>query len=105
MRDGDVPTFGFGLSYPVDRLVAEIVPQDDRAWLGPQPGFEIELVRRNDPGTVSTFGLGDLDATALPTGAYTIRVRALRAEGDPTNPAHTVVIETPVFFIDRSLEF
>jgi len=105
MRDGDVPAFGFGISYPVDRLYAEIVPQGDRAWMGPQPAFEIEQLSRNDPFTVTTFGLGDFDASALPTGAYTIRVHALRAEGDPTNPAHTVVAETPVFYIDRSLEF
>ncbi|MDF1521388.1 MAG: S8 family serine peptidase [Trueperaceae bacterium] len=105
MRDGDVPTFGFGLAHPADRVVAQFVPQGERSWMGPQPGFEIDLVRRNNPCTVSTFGLGDLDASALPNGAYTIRLSVLKAEGDPTNAAHTEVVETPTFVIDRFAVF
>lgn len=101
MRDGDVPGFIFGLSHGVERAFAEIVPQGERAWIGPQPGFEVDLLRKNDDGFVNFFGFGDLDATALPNGAYTIRFTALKAGGDPTNPAHLEVSETDTFVIDR----
>jgi len=101
MRDGDVPGFLFGLSHGVELAYAEIVPQGERAWIGPQPGFEVDLLRKNNAGFVNFFGFGDLDATALPNGAYTIRFTALKAGGDPTNPAHLEVSETDTFVIDR----
>ncbi|MFU8889419.1 MAG: S8 family serine peptidase [Trueperaceae bacterium] len=101
MRDGDVPGFLFGLSHGVERAYAEIVPQGERAWIGPQPGFEVDLLRKNNNGFVNFFGFGDLDATALPNGAYTIRFTALKAGGDPTNPAHWEASETDTFAIDR----
>ena len=101
MRDGDVPGFLFGLSHGVEKAYAEIVPQGERAWIGPQPGFEVDLLRKNNNGFVNFFGFGDLDATALPNGAYTIRFTALKAGGDPTNPAHWEASETDTFVIDR----
>ncbi len=101
MRDGDVPTFGVGMQHAAQVLSVDVVPLADRAWIGPQLGLEAELVRRNNPGTVSIFGLGDLDASQLPSGEYKLRVTALKALGDPTNPAHVVVRETPRFFINR----
>lgn len=102
MRGGDVPTFGVGMAHGAQRVVAELVPLGARSWIGPQPGFEVELFRRNRPGTVYLFGLGDFDASTLPDGQYMIRFSVLRALGDPTNPGHVVIAETPSFFINRS---
>lgn len=101
MRGRDVPTFGVGMAHAAQRVVAELVPLGERSWMGPQPGFEVELFRRNRPATVSVYGLGDFDASILPDGQYKIRFTVLRAEGDPTNPNHVVVAETPSFFINR----
>jgi minor extracellular serine protease Vpr len=105
MRDGDVPTISFGLAHAADRVTAEFVPQGAGAWIGDQPGFEFDLFRRNNPCTVGVYGLGDLDSSTLPDGEYTVRVSVLKAEGDPTNPAHTTVFETPSFFVDRFATF
>jgi len=105
MRDGDVPTISFGLAHGADRVTAEFVPQGAGAWIGDQPGFEFDLFRRNNPCTVGVYGLGALDAETLPDGEYTVRVSVLKAEGDPTNPAHTTVFETPSFFVDRFATF
>ena len=104
MRDGDVPTFGFGLAHAVQRATAEFIPLGERSWMGAQPAFEAELVRRNNPGTVNIFGLGSFDASVLPDGEYKIRLEVLKALGDPTNPNHVVTVETPRFVIDRSAE-
>jgi subtilisin family serine protease len=101
MRDGDVPSFALGLVHPVQRAVAEFIPQNERSWIGAQPAFEAELVRRNNPNSVYLFGLDDYDASVLPDGSYTIRLTLLRALGDPTNPNHVIVTETPRFVIDR----
>lgn len=102
MRGGDVPTFGVGVAHAAQQVVAEFVPLGERSWIGPQPGFEAELLRRSRPGTAYVFGLGAFDASVLPDGEYLIRFTVLRALGDPTNPNHVVVAETPRFFVDRS---
>jgi subtilisin family serine protease len=104
MRDGDVPTFGFALAHAVQRATAQFIPLGERSWMGAQPAFEAELVRRNNPGSVYVFGLGSFDASVLPDGEYKIRLEVLKALGDPTNPNHVVTVETPRFVIDRSLE-
>jgi minor extracellular serine protease Vpr len=104
MRGGDVPTFGFGLAHAVQRATAQFIPLGERSWMGAQPAFEAELVRRNNPGSVYVFGLGDFDASFLPDGEYKIRLEMLKALGDPTNPNHVVTVETPRFVIDRSAE-
>ncbi|MBS3934400.1 MAG: hypothetical protein KGZ35_08590 [Truepera sp.] len=50
-------------------------------------------------------GLASVDPngaiTLLPDGQYQIRFTVLRALGDPTNPNHVVVAETPSFVINR----
>ena len=101
MVGSDVPTFAFGLQHQAQRVTAEIIPQGSLSWLGAQPGFRIELVPRSQPGNVFVFGLGDIDASGLPDGRYTIRISILKANGNPGNPDHVVTAETPHFFIDR----
>jgi len=101
MVGDDVPTFAFGLQHQAQRVTAEIIPQGRLSWLGAQPGFTVELVPRSQPGNVFVFGLGDVDASGLPDGRYTIRITVLKAAGNPSNPAHIVSAETPHFFIDR----
>lgn len=105
MRGEDVPYFAIGMAHAAQTMTVEIVPLAQRAWIGPQPAFEAELVRRNNPGGLSVYGFGDFDASGLPDGEYRFRVHLLRALGDPTNPAHRVVVESPSFFIARYLDF
>jgi len=101
MVGADVPTFAFGLQHQAQRVTAEIVPRGTLSWLGAQPGFTVELVPRSQPGNVFVFGVGDIDASGLPDGRYTIRISILKANGNPSNPDHVVTAETPHFFIDR----
>lgn len=101
MVGDDVPTFAFGLQHQAQRVTAEIIPQGTLSWLGAQPGFTIDLVPRSQPGNVFVFGLGDIDASGLPDGRYTIRITILKAGGNPSNPNHLEIAETPHFFIDR----
>jgi minor extracellular serine protease Vpr len=105
MRDEDIPYFVIGLAHAAELMTVEIVPQGARSWIGPQPAFRADLVRRNNPGGVAIYGLGDFDASGLPDGEYRFRIHLLKALGDPTNPAHRVMVETPNFFIARALGF
>lgn len=106
MEGEDFPIFAIGLLQGAQTMTAEIVPLDPlRTWMGAQPAFEVDLVRRNNTGGLSAYGLGDFDASVLPNGAYRFRVTFLKAAGDAANPAHYEVVESPVFFIDRTLTF
>ena len=106
MEGEDFPFFAVALFHGARTMTTEIVPLDPlRTWMGAQPAFEFDLVRRNNTSTLSAYGLGDFDASVLPNGAYRFRVTLLKAEGDPTNPAHYEVVESPVFYIDRTLSF
>jgi hypothetical protein len=97
----DVPTFAFGLQHQAQRVTAAIIPQGSLSWLGAQAGFSIELVPRSQAGNVFVFGLGDIDASGLPDGRYTIRITILKAGGNASTSGHVVIAETPHFFIDR----
>lgn len=101
MAGSDVPTFAFGLQHQAQRVTAEIIPQGTLSWLGAQPGFRIDLVPRSQPGNVFVFGVGDIDASGLPDGRYIIRITIVKAGGNPSNPDHLEITETPHFFIDR----
>ena len=105
MQGEDVPYFGIGMAHAADKMTVEIVPLGERSWIGPQPALEAELVRRNNPGGLSVWGFGDFDATGLPDGEYRYRMTILKALGDPTNPAHSVVVESPSFVIDRTFVY
>lgn len=105
MRGEDVPYVAFGMAHAAQTMTIEIVPLGERVWIGPQPALEAELVRRNNPGALSVYGFGDFDASGLPDGEYRFRVHLLAAEGDPTNPAHRLTVESPSFFIARYLDF
>ncbi len=106
MEGEDFPFFAIGLFHGAQTMTAEIVPLDPlRTWMGAQPAFEFDLVRRNNVGDLSAYGLGDFDASVLPNGAYRFRVTLLKAGGDPANAAHYEVVESPVFYIDRTLTF
>jgi hypothetical protein len=106
MEGEDFPFFALGLFHGAESMVVEIVPLDPlRTWMGAQPAFEVDLVRRNDVNDLTAYGLGDFDATVLPNGAYRFRVTLLKAGGDPANAAHYEVVESPVFHIDRTLTF
>jgi subtilisin family serine protease len=101
MAGADVPTFAVGLQHQAQRIIAEIIPQGTLSWLGPQPGFDINLIPRSRPGEVLIFGLGDFDASGLPDGKYVVRLSVLKPEGSLSDPSHVEVVTTPHFFIDR----
>ncbi len=103
MEGEDFPFFAIGLLHGAQTMTTEIVPLDPlRTWMGAQPAFELDLVRRDNVGGLTAYGLGDFDATVLPNGAYRFRLTLLKAGGDATNPAHFEVAESPVFYIDRT---
>ncbi len=102
MTEGDHVTVGIGLAHAVAKLTIAIIPLGENAWMGPQPVFSAAKVRRNNPGGVNTFGFGELDARYLPDGRYRIRFTLVKALGDPTNPNHVELAESPVFIIDRT---
>lgn len=103
MQGDDTPVFVVGLAHAQDSLTAQFVPAGgSSSWIGAQPAFDFELARRNNPGTVSVFDVGDFDASILPDGQYVVRISTVKALGDPTNPNHTVTLDSPVFDISRS---
>jgi subtilisin family serine protease len=106
MEGEGFPFVGIALLHGAQTMSIELVPVDPlRTWMGPQPAFEVELVRRNNTNVFSAYGLGDFDASVLPNGAYRYRMTLLKAGGDATNPAHYEVLESDVFYIDRTFAF
>jgi hypothetical protein len=106
MRDGDFPTFGFSLFHHLQSLSVEVVPVGDRGWIGAQPAFSLrELPRNSVPGgpfPFYVFSIEDFDTTGLPDGQYYLRVTAVKALGDVSNPNHVEVRDSPIFVIDRT---
>lgn len=101
MTPDDYPTVAVGFAHAIKQLRAEIIPHGEVAWLGAQPGFSVDLVRRSNPGDVALFGLGDFDASTLPDGPYSLRFHMLKAEGDPSHPDHTATADSPLFRVAR----
>ncbi len=101
MKGADRPGFALGLLYGVQTLTAELLPYGDTAWIGAQPAFSVNLLRRNNPGAITPFSSVTFDSSELPDGIYTVRIKLLKALGDSSNPAHYTVVETPKFKIAR----
>ena len=97
----DVPLVAVGHSLAASNVKVEVVPLGANAWIGVQPGSEFDLVRRTNGTAVTVYGAWDFDMAYLPNGEYQFRITVLKALGDPTNPAHYEVHESPSFFIQR----
>ncbi len=101
----DVPFVLVHLEHQVSRLRLEVFDaQSGRAW---HRALDVPYVGRNSTSTgfyslawdgVTTHGG---KSVVVPNGSYVIRLTALKALGDDTNPAHSEVWTSPVVTIAR----
>ena len=105
LASGDIPYLILHLDHQVRRLRAEVFSAGSgRAW---QRAWEEEYMPRNSVAT-SFFAFPWDGKTSngnrtqnVPDGQYVIRLSALKALGDQTNPAHWETWTSPVITIDR----
>jgi minor extracellular serine protease Vpr len=116
MEDGNVPFFLFNVGHPVQRLEFEIVDAHSLRRVHPvfADYFAIDHLGRNstrqsfyavawDGTREHSEGNGDL-FKILPNGDYRMNIRALKANGDPSNPDHWEVWTSPTVTIARPEE-
>lgn len=119
MEDGDVPYVLIHFDHQVEYLVAEIYDAESGKPVHPvfYDGFVYGYLPRNSSST--SFFAFDWDGTrshsngyngkgytkdlrkVVPDGVYMIKIRALKANGDPENSDHWETWESPAFTIDR----
>lgn len=108
MQEGDLPAFAVEHYLPFQNMRVEIVPvpsNSDSGWIGTQPLFELDLVRRNASGFLHVYGLQEeYDASVLPNGRYRFRLHMLKPLGSRDNSSDVLVWETQPFEIDRPTE-
>jgi minor extracellular serine protease Vpr len=98
----DVPLLEISFLHHVERFDLEFIPLGERAWMGPRYIGAAEYLGRNHAGNLSSiFAMTLLSAALVPDGEYVARFTVLRAGGDPTNPQHVDVVDSPRFKIAR----
>ena len=83
------------------------MPHGDTAWLGAFKSGEVSYLPRNyvsDSYVVTPFTLSDYGAGKLPDGVYHLRVKLLKALGNPKNPSDVITLDSEPFTIDRTAE-
>ncbi len=111
MLGSDVPIVMLHLDYPVSDLTIDIYKVNARGNLVTVHPLYAGWVRTGpmgkDPSYISARFTGRYTTTtgakpkALPNGSYVFVVKALKALGDPANPAHTETWQSPVFTVSR----
>ena len=107
MKEGDVPTAALRLAHGVQKLTTYLVPHGDTAWLGAIKTSEFPYWPRNfiaESYVVTPLTLSDYGAAKLPDGVYHLRVKLLKALGNPKDPEHVITLDSLPFRIDRSAE-
>lgn len=116
MENGNVPYFLFNVSHPVQRLEFEIVDAHSLRRVHPvfSNYFAVDYLGRNS--TRQSFYAVAWDGTRehsagnsdlfklLPNGDYRMNLRALKANGDPSNPDHWEIWTSPTVTIARPEE-
>jgi minor extracellular serine protease Vpr len=98
----DVPLLEISFLHHVERFDIEFIPLGERAWMGPRYIGAAEYLGRNHGGNPSSvFAMTLTNARLVPDGEYVARFTVVKAGGDPTNPAHVVIRDSPRFRIDR----
>jgi subtilisin family serine protease len=100
LAGADQPIVAFHADHQSRRLSIDAVSTAGTAYRL----IDFDYFGRNTAAT-SFFGLQwngeDATGTAVPDGTYTFRITALKALGDPANPAHTETASTLRVVIDR----
>ncbi|MGK3993954.1 S8 family serine peptidase [Sorangium sp. So ce1024] len=102
---GDVPTVMVHLDHGAERLTMDVIePATGKAW---GSALSLSHVGQSSSATAVTRygwkGTTRLDGrfVTVPDGKYVIKLRALRALGDPDNDAHWDTWTSPVITLDR----
>lgn len=107
MVGDDMPYFLIHFEHHVRKLVMEVFDADTlRSW---NTAYIEEFLPRNSTAT-SFFAFpwdgqtfSPLREFTVPNGNYRVRIKALKANGNPANPAHWEKWVSPVITIDRGL--
>ncbi len=104
MQGGDIPYFLVHLDHQSRTFRMEIFAANGKAW---HRAYNEEYLPRNSTTTgfysfpFDGYTINGNKVSMVPDGTYYSVISVLKANGDPSNPAHWETWTSPLFVIDR----